>query len=132
MYTERVVRLRSFALMLALLVAATPVVGILCAMDCEPPVAAAPSCHEASATGPQDAVTLRAVLHACDHDHTGGSPSVTVAGERDSAGFSVVAQASAAAVAIFDEAYAATTVGLHGPPGLTTRRSLARSTVLRI
>ena len=118
--------------MLALLVAATPVMGIVCAMDCERPVATASTCHEASATAPQNDVTLQAVLHACDHDHTGGSPALAAAGDRDSAAFSVVAQAPTAALVIVAGTYAATAVGSHGPPGLTPRSSLSRPTVLRI
>jgi hypothetical protein len=119
--------------MLALLVAATPVMGTLCAMDCERPVATASTCHEMSVTAPQNDVTLQAVLHACDHDHTGGSPALAAAGDRDPAAFSVGAQApTAAALAIFAGTYGPTPVGLHGVPGLTARSSLSRSTVLRI
>lgn len=125
-------RLRSFALMLALLVAATPVMGVVCATDCERPVATASSCHEASAAAPQDVVTLRQVLHSCDHDHSGASPGLAATGERDPGRTSAVAQAPMAARAILPQAYAASAVRLHGPTELTPRNSLSHSTILRI
>jgi hypothetical protein len=130
MYTG-VVRLRSFALALALLVAATPAIGIVCAMDCDRPPPTSLPCH--GATVPPDGTTLRAAPHACDYDHTGGSPALLAsASARDSVGISLVAPALTLALAILPEAHAATAEAMHGPPGLSAPGTSFHITVLRI
>jgi hypothetical protein len=130
MYTGGVVRFRSFALALALLVAATPVIGVVCAMDCDRSLATWPPCHDEPI--PHDGITLRAAHHACDHDHTGGRPALLISPGRDPVGISVAAPALMLAVAILPEAHAATACALHGPPGLTARSTSSLITVLRI
>jgi hypothetical protein len=131
MYTGGVVRLRSFALALALLVAATPVIGVVCVVDCDRSLATWPPCHDATVS--HDGITLRAAPHACDHDHTGKSPALlTGANTRDSVGISVAASAPTLVHAILPEAHAATACALHGPPGLATRSTSSLITVLRI
>ena len=130
MYTG-IVRLRSFALALALLVAAAPVIGIVCAMDCDQPPAVSFTCHDANV--PHAGMTLRNAPHACDHDHGGASPAlVTSSSARDSAGISVAASASPFVIAILPEANAATAGATHDPPGLSARRPSFHITVLRI
>src|SRR5687767_15398471 len=82
LYTGKVVKIRCFALVLALLSIASPVLGLVCQMDCDQPPAAA-TCHESN--GSPHGPTVRAAHHACDHDHTSGSPALlTAASPRDS------------------------------------------------
>lgn len=130
MYTGAV-RLRSFALALALLVAATPVIGIVCAMDCDQPLATSVPCHDA--TVPHDGIRLSAAPHACDHDHAGGTPALlTSASARESVGTSVAALAPAVVFALLPEADAAAAGAMHGPPALSARSTPFLITVLRI
>ena len=130
MYTG-IVRLRSFALALALLVAATPVIGIVCAMDCGQPPATSSTCHDGSV--PHAGITLRGTPHACDHDHGGAKPALlTSSSARDSAGTSVAALAPAFVLAILPEAPASGAGAMHGPPGLSARSTSFQTTVLRI
>ena len=55
-------RFRFFALALALLVAAAPVVGVVCAMDCDQPPATFLPCHDAAA--PHGGIALSNAPHA--------------------------------------------------------------------
>ena len=127
-YTGGVVRLRFFTLVLALLVAATPVIGVVCEMDCDRPTAASPRCHQSNV--PHDGVTLRDVPHACHHDHTSGRPAfLTSASGRDAVGTSFGALTATLVPAILAETHAAACGALHGPPG---RRTSPHITVLRI
>ena len=131
MYTGGVVRRRSFALVLALLVAANPAIGVVCAMDCAQPPAASAPCHNASV--PHDGITLRGAPHACDHDHAGASPALLAsASARDSVGTSVAAPSSTLVHAILPEAHTAAAGTMHGPPGLNARSTSSHITVLRI
>jgi hypothetical protein len=132
MYTGRAVRLRSFALVLALLVAATPVIGVLCEMECDQPRAGSSSpCHEGG--DPDNGTTFRGVPHVCDHDHTGGSPALlTSATGRDSVGASVAAPPPTLLHGLVREAGMAAAAAMHGPPGLGSRSTSSQLTVLRI
>jgi hypothetical protein len=130
MYTG-IVRLRSFALALALLVAATPVIGIVCTMDCGQPPATSSTCHDGSVH--HASVTFRSAPHACDHDHGGANPALlTSSSARDSTGTSVAALAPAFVLAILPEAPASAADAMHGPPGLSVRSTSFQTTVLRI
>ena len=132
MYTGKSVRLRSFALVLALAVAATPVISVLCEMECDQPRAGSASpCHEASV--PDDDTTVRGVPHACDHDHTDGNPALlNSATGRDSAAASLAAAPPPLVHALVDEARVAAAAAMHGPPGLSGRIPSSHITVLRI
>jgi len=131
MYTGKSVRLRSFALMLALAVAATPVISVLCEMECgNQPAASSSPCHETSV--PHDGTTFRGATHGCDHDHTGGSPALlNGANGRDSVGISFPALPPIVH-ALVDEARVAAAAAMHGPPGLSGRILSSHITVLRI
>ena len=130
MYTG-VVRFRSFALALALLVAATPVIGIVCAMDCDQPPPTSSTCHDGSVL--HAGVTLRGAPHACDHDDGGATPALlTTSSARDSAGTSVAALAPTFVLAIIPSAHSSVAGAMHGPPGLSTRNTSFHTTVLRI
>jgi hypothetical protein len=129
MYTGRVVRLRSFACVLALVLTASPVLRLVCLMDCDQ-VAATPTCHESTTSA--DGPTVRGAHHACNHDHSTGSPALLAnAGARDSvanfAGISVPTVARAWA----PEARVAI-LAIHGPPGLSGRSTSFHTIVLRI
>ena len=132
MYTGKVVRLRSFALVLGLVVAATPAISVLCQMECDQPRAGSASpCHEASV--PDDGTAVRGVPHACDHDHTGGSAALlTSANGRDSGGGLMAAPALGPKHALVPEARLAASPGMHGPPGPTGLSTPSHLTVLRI
>ena len=130
MYTG-IVRLRSFALALALLVAATPVIGIVCAMDCDQPPATSSTCHDGSVL--HAGITVQSAPHACDHDHGGASPALlTNASGRDSSGTSAAALSFTFVLAILPEAHAPAAGAMHSPPGLSARSTSFQSTVLRI
>jgi len=127
-YTGRVVRLRSSAFVLALLLAATPVLGVICELDCDPP-AAASECHEPTTSkGP----TVRGAQH-CDHLHTTGSPALlSKPSARDSVFTFAAAPVAALSHSLVSAARSTMTVR-RGPPGLSGRsRTSLSSTVLRI
>lgn len=128
MYTGTVVR--SVTFMLALLLAATPVLGAVCAMDCDPPPATH-ACHKAADAG--DAPTVRGAPHRCDHDHSTGSPAlVPSTGARDSGGILLGLPLATLAHASLIDARVAI-AALHGPPGLSGRNTTpSLITVLRI
>ena len=132
MYTGGTVWLRSFAFVLALLVAATPVIRVVCEIDCDQPLApSSPPCHDASV--PHDGSTLRGVPHACDHDHTGPSPALlTGATGGNSVGTSVAAPLPRLVRALVPEVRAAADEAMLGPPGLSGRSTSSHNTVLRI
>lgn len=131
MYTGGDVRLRSFALVLALLLAATPLLGVVCEMDCDQPQATSPACHTANV--PDDAITLRNGPHSCDHDHTSGSPALLAsASGRDSVGASVAVPLPTLAHVSVPAARMVLAAALHGPPGLSGGMKASYLTVLRI
>jgi hypothetical protein len=130
MYTDTVVPFRLFALALALLVAATPVIGVVCAMDCERPPAASPACHDSMV--PDDGTMLRAAPHACDHGQTGDPALLTNDSTRDSVGNSVAPATPTRALAILFEAHAAAADLMHGPPGVRSRSTSVHITILRV
>ena len=130
MYTGRVVRFRASALVLVLLLAATPVLGLVCAMDCDQPPATS-ACHEstASAGGP----VVRGAHHGCDHDHTTGNPALVAgASVRDSIGAVVAVPVPTLAHASTAQTRVANAPAMHGPPGLIFRTTSSQITVLRI
>lgn len=129
MYT-RTVRLRSFAFVLGLLLAATPVLGVVCQMDCDQLSAPPAECHKSSASpgGP----TVQGAQHGCDHDHTAGSPALRAStNARDSVGNAIGISVSTLAQASVTDARVAS-LSMHGPPGSSGRDTSFRITVLRI
>lgn len=132
MYTGSVVRPRLFAFVLALLIAVTPVLGIVCQMDCEQPPKAV-ACHESEKSS--DGPTLQTLHHPCGHDHTGGSPALMAgaAGVRELVGVAFVSVSIAALlhVAAADDRVSVA-ADMHGPPDPSGRRVSSRTTVLRI
>jgi hypothetical protein len=129
MYTGRVVRLRLVAVLLALVLAATPVLGVVCQMDCDH-VPATPTCHE-SASSPDGSI-VRSAQHACNHDHSTGSPALLAsAGARDLVGTFVALPLTTLADASVPDARVAI-LAMHGPPGLSGRSTSPHTTVLRI
>jgi hypothetical protein len=129
MYTGEVVRLRSFALVLALAIAAAPALSVICEVDCVQPPAVSTACH--SASGPGDPLTLRAT-HSCDHDHASGSPALlTSATGRDSVE-PLFTAAGLSVESLVPEPARATAAAMHGPPGPNSRSTISLTTVLRI
>jgi hypothetical protein len=132
MYTGTVVAARFFAFVLALLLAATPVLGVVCEMDCDqPPATSSESeCHKSAVSpgGP----TVRGAQHGCDHDHTTGGPALLAsASARDSVAHFVAIQLPALAQVSAPDARVAI-LAMHGPPGLSGRNTSSTITVLRI
>ena len=127
MYTETV-KLRAAALTLALLVAAAPVLVVVCELDCDAPKTATQSCHKLAAT--QASVNLRDASHDCHQRHSAPDATMTSANARDFSTGSFVALVPTPTPFVFgtDELGAAT----HGPPGLSPHLSTPLTTVLRI
>jgi hypothetical protein len=128
MYTGSV-KLRLLALMLALAVTATPVIGSVCQLDCQQPKPVSTRCHDAAV--PDDGTTFRDAPHRCDRDHVGGSAALLTG----VIGRNVVTGAFAAVPSplirvLKAEPHAATREGNHAPPG--PPGSTSAFTVLRI
>jgi len=117
--------------MLALLFASTPVLEIVCEMDCDRPAAPSSACHNASV--PQDGATLRGAAHACDSDHAGSRLArLTSANGRDPVGPAFDAARPAVAHGYSPDTETAPTAVMHDPPGLTGRSTSSHLIVLRI
>jgi hypothetical protein len=118
-----------FAFIVAVSMAVTPVLGVVCEMDCEKRPAS-PTCH-LSPSSP-DGPTVRSGPHACNHDHSMGSAAVVAsAAARDSLGTDAAFPIATTALASVADARVANLV-MHGPPGVTGRSVSSRLTVLRI
>jgi hypothetical protein len=122
------VRLRWFAFIVTLVLAATPVLGAVCQMDCDQ-VRATPPCHE-SASSPNGPI-VRGAKHACNHDHSTGSPALLASvSARDSVA------SFASPVPILAHAFVpdagVTILAMQGPPGLSDRSTSFTITILRI
>ena len=131
MYTGSVLRFRLLALVLALLFAATSLLGVVCQMDCDQPPKSA-ACHESTTSSNEP--TVQGTHHLCDHDHTGGSPALaaSTAGPRDSIGTGPVSGTISALVHATVPEVRTATAEMHGPPGVTGRGVSSRVTILRI
>ena len=118
------------AFMLALLLTAMPVLGLVCEMDCDQQPTTSSECHESAASpgGP----TVRGAQHGCDHDHTTGSPALLAsAGARDSVAHFVATQLPTLAHVSAPDARVAI-LAMHRPPGVSARSTSSTITVLRI
>ena len=130
MYTKEVVRLRSFALVLALLLAVGPVIGVVCELDCDQPPAKSSPCHNAAA---REGATMRATTHACGHAHVAGPRALlTGTNSRDQLVTSIAVMSLCVMRASLPEPGKGTVVALHGPPGLNSGSTASLATVLRI
>jgi len=127
MYTDVVVKVRLFAFAQALLFAATPVLGVVCQMDCDQQ--SAPACHHSMSSSGGSMVRG---THVCDHDHGGSSPALqTGTLARDSFGAVVgisVPMVGHAVPADGRPTFAST----HGPPRPHSLSTSSLTTVLRI
>jgi len=131
MYTGRTVRQWSFTLALALLVAVTPVIGVVCELDCDTPPAKSAPCHDASV--PRDGSAVRGTSHGCDHDHMEGSPALlTNRSGRDSVVVSAAAPPLMLVRAFLPEPQMTALPAMHGPPGSSARSTTSLTTALRI
>src|SRR5262245_40532931 len=111
-YTE-IVRRRILAFAVALLVGATPAMALVCQLDCDAPIASAPSCHKAAAD--QGSTHVRDVSHACRDSHTTPDATLASASSRDvSAGWIAVVTPFATPLVF---AVNSQPVAAHGPPG---------------
>lgn len=130
MYTGSVVKVRVFAFVLALAFAATPLLGVVCQMDCDQPVKSL-ICHESTTS---DGARVRSANHPCDHDHMGGSPALVTgaAGARDSIETGRVSVAVSALVHATVPDVRTAMTDMHGPPGISGRSVSSRTSVLRI
>ena len=120
---------RRYAFVLAVVLTATPVLGMFCQMDCEQPPAAS-ACHKSAAS--PEGPTLRGARHACDHDHTSGQAALLTSSDVRDSGVTFVALTVAISghTSSLEARLAATSI--HGPPGLSGRSTASRITVLRI
>jgi hypothetical protein len=95
MYTGRTVRLRLIAYGLALLIAAVPIVSVLCEIACLPPPAASSRCHDQDVPHAGDG--LGAAPKACGFEHANPGPAFV----RSASGRDVFAVAAARPVSMF-------------------------------
>ena len=122
-------KLRLFAFIVALVLAAMPTFRAVCQMDCDQ-VRATPTCHESPSS--PDGPTVRGAQHACNHDHSTGSPALLASvSARDSAANFVVIPVPTLAHAFVPDA-GVTILAMHGPPGLSDRSTSFTITILRI
>jgi hypothetical protein len=129
MYTGKVVIARSSAFVLALLLTAMPVLGVVCEMDCDQPPAAPSECHKSTAS--PGGSTVRGAQHGCDHDHTTGSPALLASASGRHSIVNVAISVPALVHASVTDARVAIPA-MHGPPGLSGRSTSSHNTVLRI
>ena len=130
MYTGNVVKLRSLAFVLALLLTATPVLGVVCQMDCDQPPAKSSACHESAAARGEP--TVRSAQHGCDHDQTTGSPALLASiSARDSVAHFVANRLPTLAAVSAPDARVAI-LAMHGPRGVSGRNTSSTISVLRI
>jgi hypothetical protein len=130
MYTERVVRRRSFALVVAILIAVGPVAAAVCELDCDPPPATSSHCHGAAAG---DGQTMRGTLHTCGEAHFAESAALlTGTTSRDQLVTRVTALSPCVDRVSLQMLIAGTAVAMHDPPRLILRRANSLATVLRI
>ena len=124
-------RVRLSALVLALMIAASPAIVLLCEMDCDDSPTASESCH--AAHGSRQGAALHSGPHACNHDHTGVNPAeLTTAKGRDSAAASLQIAAPPAVQALVHQVLTSGAAAMHGPPGPIICSTSSRLTVLRI
>jgi hypothetical protein len=110
------------------LIAATPVLSVVCEIDCEA-VPAASTCHEAQ-SAPEEQ-TLRGI-HGCEYAHSTGPALQASANARDAVGTLIAVPLAGLTPAAIPNAVAAG-VGVHGPPGFKAPgTSSASSTILRM
>jgi len=122
------VKFRCYAFVVALLLTATPVLGMVCRMDCDQP-AATSACHK-SAASPEGSA-IRDAGHPCGHDHASGKPAVITSSiARDSAVTIVALASTSLGQSSSDTRLPA--ASMHGPPGPGGRSTASRITVLRI
>ena len=128
MYTGEVVR-RSFVFILAVLLTATPALGVVCEIDCDQRPATSDShCHGSEAS---DTAKVTSGRHACDHDHAVGGQTFLVSSNSREVVGSVAAVAPATLHSRAVDARVAIPA-MHGPPGLSARNPSFRITILRI
>ena len=130
-YTGKVVTIRFGAFMLALLVAVSPLIGVVCALDCDLPSAASPLCHVAAVS--DDGVAWQVSPHSCGHEHMNASPGLlSSASSRNMAESSVAAPSLTPVFVILPAVDVIAASVLHGPPGVTPRSRSLPITVLRV
>jgi hypothetical protein len=129
MYTGDVVRLRSFAFIVALMLTASPVLALVCEMDCDH-VTATPPCHHTENSG--DGSSVRGSGHPCDHDHPIGTPALLASAIALDFGGTFVALPVRTLIHVSVTDPLVLNPVMHGPPGVTGRSVSSRTTVLRI
>jgi hypothetical protein len=129
MYTE-IVRRPLIALGLVLVVGATPVMGAICALDCDRPRVAntKAACH--GTLGASDNHNVRGAAHACGHRHEGVVALVTNSSAREVG--SIMALVAPSLTPLVLTPQTARVSMTHGPPGSIARRTTSLNTVLRI
>lgn len=131
MYTGPVVRVRLLAFIVTLVVAASPVLGLVCQMDCDQHQAMG-ACHESATSS--DRTSLQSADHPCDHDHATGSLGVvtSVTSSRDAVMLGHSSPlVSNPSPSLSPEIHRALS-DMHGPPDVTGRSVSSRTTILRI
>jgi hypothetical protein len=113
-----------------MLIGVTPMIRMVCEMDCDQTRPASPACHTSSPS--HDIVSWRTTPHGCNHDHSFAKPAlVTSSNDRDASG-AFAALVSQTIEAVPFDVHARPAGSGHGPPGLRTDTHPARTTTLRI
>jgi hypothetical protein len=125
------VRRPLIALVLALVVGASPVIGAICALDCDGPITAntKSTCHGTPA--PSGNQKLRAVAHTCGHHHNGVVAIVRGSSARE-VGMSSADLATMSLISPVLGLQSTPVSMTHGPPGSIGRKASSLNTVLRI
>jgi hypothetical protein len=122
------VRRRAFTLVFTLVVAAAPIFGVICEIDCDAPRGIRQTCHKPA--GARDVVSLRNSGHECRRQHDPTVATVTNA-SAGNIGISSVAAflPIGPSVVATDQSRQAC---VHGPPGSNARGVTSLNTILRI
>ena len=129
MYTWEVVKLRCFALVLALLLAVGPAIGVVCEIDCDQLPAKSSSCHTAAAG---EGATMRGAAHACGHAHVAG-PRALLTGTSSRDHFvTSVAVLSLCLVRVSLPRPTGAVLAMHDPPRASSLSTSLLATALRI
>ena len=102
--------------------------ALVCQLDCDAPVASAPSCHKAAAD--EGSAHVRDVGHACRDSHATPDATFASASSRDvGAGWLAVVTRVATPLVV---AISSQPVAAHGPPGAGALTASPLDTNLRI
>ncbi len=131
MYTDNVVRVRLLALIVTVVVVVSPMLGVLCQIDCNR-LQAIPACHQSTTSS--GTTNLRSAQHVCDHNHANDSLGVVTGPDsgRDTLALSQFSVALSTLSWGGVREIHGVPAGMHGPPGIIGRRVSSSIPILRV